>query len=661
MTFKSGLLFPFSKKLNSRYAILFHVLWLYVVLSFLIRVVLLVWSANDVQFSVYNLFRAFITGFIYDFAVALFFLSLYILYLLLFPKRWNGSVPDKIITYSWLTLVLFIMYFSLMAELPFWDEFGVRFNFIAVDYLIYTYEVVSNINQSYPLPLIIAVLIGLEVLTFWLFKKINVFKSAFSAHTVFKVRLGYTIVLIAASVSLGYFLKNKMADFSNNLVTNELGKNGVFSFFAAYRSNELDYDIFYPKIADAEAYEVLKKNLLQDNQMYTDDQWDNIIRATKGNQEIRPNIILVAIESFSGDFLEAFGNKDHLTPNYDSLANHSVFFTNLYATGTRTIRGMEALTLCVPPTPGNSIVRRPNNKNLFSIATVLKEKNYHPYFIYGGDGYFDNMNNFFGGQGFDIVDRNRGNPLSDEIKTNRYPIPDEEISFENAWGICDEDLYKQSIKYADMSNQANKPFFQFVMTTSNHKPYTFPEGKIDLPQGERNSAVKYTDYALARFIAEAKEKPWFNNTVFVIVADHCASSAGKWEINIDKHHIPAIFYNLPDKIEKIDRLTSQIDLMPTLFGYLGWTYASALYGKDINQMKPGGERAFIGNYRTLGLLKDDKFTQIDDRKRVTQFAVTASDKALTEVREYDNRLTLETISYYQTASERFKNGKMKEK
>lgn len=271
------------------------------------------------------------------------------------------------------------------------------------------------------------------------------------------------------------------------------------------------------------------------------------------------------------------------------------------------------------------------------------------------------MNNFFGGQGFDIVDRNRGNPLSDEIKTQRFNIPDNEVSFENAWGICDEDLYKQSIKYADKSTKQNKPFFQFVMTTSNHKPYTFPAGKIDLPQGDRNAAVKYTDYALGKFLSDAKTKSWFKNTVFVIVADHCASSAGKWEINIDKHHIPAIIYNLPQKAEKINRLASQIDLMPTLFGYLGWNYTTSLYGKDINQTKIGDERAFIGNYRTLGMLKGNTFTQIDDRKRVKQFTVKDSDKSLNEIKSKNQQLVSETISYYQTASERFKNGKMKVK
>jgi len=649
-----------QKIFDSRFAVLFSILSLYILFSTLIRIGFLFWSSKDLDFNLFYILKAFFTGFCYDFTVGTLFLLLYSIYLLVFPKRWIGSRFDKIFTYIYLAIVLLIIYFSLLAEIPFWDEFGVRFNFIAVDYLIYTYEVISNINESYPLPLIIFVLVALIVLTFVFLQKRKIFRNTFSDKRPISKRLALFSVLIPALI-LSLILKNKQADFSNNLVLNELGKNGTFSFFTAFKSNELDYETFYPKIDDKEAYSVLKKNLLQENQTYVTNKWDDISRNTKSENEQRPNVILIAIESFSGDFLKTFGNKDNLTPNYDKLANESIFFTNLYATGTRTVRGMEALTLSVPPTPGNSIVRRPDNQNLFSVATIFKEKNYQPYFIYGGDGYFDNMNNFFGGQGFDIVDRNRGNPLSDEIKTQRFNIPDSEVSFENAWGICDEDLYKQSIKYADKSSKLNKPFFQFVMTTSNHKPYTFPAGKIDLPQGNRNGAVKYTDYALGKFLADAKTKPWFKNTVFVIVADHCASSAGKWEINIDKHHIPAIIYNLPQKAEKINRLTSQIDLMPTLFGYLGWNYTTSLYGKDINQTKIGDERAFIGNYRTLGMLKGNIFTQIDDRKKVKQFAVKNSDKSLKEIKSKNPQLVSETISYYQTASERFKNGKMKTK
>lgn len=651
-----------KKLFNGRFSTLFGVLSLYVFLSFVVRFVLLIWSVKDLDLNLMHILRAFFTGFAFDLTMGSLFSDLYAVYLLLFPKKWIGSLLDKCFTYFYLILIFIIIYFSLLAEIPFWDEFGVRFNFIAVDYLIYTYEVVENINQSYPLPVIGVVLVGLIVGTFFLFKKLDLFKNTFSDKNSIRNRFFYAIPVLAIAVILGLVMKNKQADFTDNLVVNELGKNGAFSFVTAFKANELDYETFYPKLPEKEAYSILKKNLLQENQKYTSLKYDAISRFTEGNQEQRRNIILITIESFSGEFLKAFGNNDNITPNYDRLANESIFFTNLYATGTRTVRGMEALTLSVPPTPGNSIVRRPNNQNLFSVSTIVKAKNYQPYFIYGGDGYFDNMNTFFGGQGFDIVDRNRGNPLSDDIKTQRFNIRDNEVKFENAWGICDEDLYHQSIKYADKNAKANKPFFQFVMTTSNHKPYTFPAGKIDLPQGDRNAAVKYTDYALGKFIEEAKTKPWFKNTVFIIVADHCASSAGKWEINIDKHHIPAIIYNLPQPPQRIERLTSQIDLMPTLFGYLGWNYTTSLYGKDINQTKIGDERAFIGNYRTLGMLKGNVFTQIDDRKRLKQFTVSGNEKqSLSEIKTKNQEMASQTISYYQTASVRFKNGKMKAK
>ncbi|WP_346239002.1 LTA synthase family protein [Niabella insulamsoli] len=649
----------FSRPLNGRFAIWFALLGLYIVISFTTRIIFLIWAAKDLDFNFIYIVRAFFTGFGFDITTGLSFLLLYTIYLLLFPKRWIGTWADRIITYFYVSVILLLIFFSWIAEFPFWDEFGVRFNFIAVDYLIYTYEVISNINESYPLPLIIAVLIGLVIGAFVLLNKTGILKNTFSDKRPIRVRAVYVIPMLTVSLMLLRTMKNKQADFSNNLVVNELGKNGVFSFFAAFRSNELDYDMFYPKLKDEEAYTILKKMLLQENQRYASAQWYNISRITKGADEIRPNIILVAIESFSGDFLKAFGNKDNLTPYYDSLTNKSIFFTNLYATGTRTVRGMEALTLCVPPTPGNSIVRRPHNDHIFSIATILKQKGYHSYFIYGGDGYFDNMNNFFAGQGFDIVDRDRGNPLSDPIGTHRYNIPDNEVHFENAWGVCDEDLYRQSIKYADKGFEERRPFFEFVMTTSNHKPYTFPDGAINLPKGNRNAAVKYTDYALGKFIAEAQKKTWFKNTVFVIVADHCASSAGKWEINIDKHHIPAIIYNLPCKPQKINRLVSQIDLMPTVFGYLNWSYNTVLYGEDINQTGRGKERAFIANYRTLGLLKGNTFTQMNDRKMVQQFKVSEKDKALSEIKNPNKVETSEAIAYYQTASERFKSGKMK--
>jgi len=647
---------------KSRFALLLSFMLFYITASFIVRMSLYFMTIRNIGFSVFSIPEIVSVGLYFDIGVAIFFSLFYCLYLLAFPRQWIGTIADKVITFFILSVMLLISIFSFIAEFPFWEEFSTRFNFIAVDYLIYTYEVVENINESYPLPLIFAVLFILTFGIFFFLYKVKIFHYTFTVKPNFLKRSIFIAPFILLSIFYTSFVQNKQAECTNNAYINELSKNGVFSFFAAYRSNELDYEKFYPLIDKKEAYGIIKKELKQGEQNYTGNEYDNIERLIPGDNAEKPNIILIVIESFSARFLKTFGNKYNLTPNFEKIANESVFFTNLFATGTRTVRGMEALALCVPPTPGQSIVRRPGNDNLFSIGTILKEKDYTLKFLYGGDGYFDNMNAFFGGQGFDIVDRNRGNPLSDNIKTKRYNIDDNDVSFENAWGVCDEDLYKQSLKYADSDFGENKQFFQLIMTTSNHKPYTFPKGKINLPQGKRNSAVKYTDYALGKFIDEAKTKPWFSNTVFVIVADHCASSAGKWGLNIDKHHIPAIIYNLKNTPNtKIAGLCSQTDLMPTLFGYLNWKYKSQFYGLNINKFDKNSERAFIGNYRTLGLLKNGIFTEINDRKEVKQYRWNAGNKVRIEISTPVDSLKNLAISYFQTASERFKNGKMKVK
>jgi len=652
----------FKTIFHSRFSVLYMFLILYVALSFLLRLFFVVSASEVIDYSFITIFKIFGIGIYYDFGVAVFFMVVYALYLGIVPNRIIGSWVDKIITSVILFITLLVMYFSFLGEVPFWEEFSTRYNFIAVDYLIYTYEVLENINQSYPLPVLITVLLLLCLGTLFLFKKLGIFKDAFTFKISLTYRLMHMGFLILVASFYVFFSTNAQAEYSQNTYNNELAKNGVYSFFAAYRSNELDYNTFYATLKKDRAFSIIKSELQQVNQDYVENDPYQLLRDTTADTtEVKPNIILICLESFSADFMQAFGNSKNITPNIDGLANESIFFTNMYATGTRTVRGMEAITLSVPPTPGNSIVRRPDNAKLFSIASVLKQKNYELNFFYGGDGYFDNMNSFFGGQGFNIYDRNRGNPLSDEIKTTRTNIEDTEVTHENAWGVCDEDIYAKLLKTYDKNYLSNQPTFSFVMTTSNHKPYTFPEHKIDMPSGSRDAAVKYTDYALSHFIETAKQKPWFKNTVFVVIADHCAKSAGKWEITIDKHLIPAFIYNLPDSTpQKVAKLSSQIDIMPTLFGYLNWDYQTALYGKDISLVKKDDERALIGNYRTIGLLKDETFTQLNDKKKVEQYHWDSKNKELIELKNKNKKLEDLTISYYQTASERFTDGKMKE-
>ena len=649
-----------NKLLVNRFTILNNFIAIYCFLGFSIRMILFFMSLKSVDLSLLNSIKIFGFGLLFDFGTAIFFILPYGLYLLIFPSKFIGKPLDKWLTFGILFFTFFITVFSFLAEFPFWDEFNTRFNFIAVDYLIYTYEVFENINQSYPLPILIISLLLVTGLFFLYFTKTQKFTNVFSDRLSFKNRLIPTLFLVGIGLIYMQFITNKMAESGKNTYVNELSKNGVYSFFAAFRSNELDYDTFYQKLPEDQAFALIKQDVKQRNQVYLSDSVTNLERRiTNSGPEIRPNIVLVCIESFSAEFMGKLGNKENLTPNLDSMADQSIFFTNLYATGTRTVRGMEALTLSVPPTPGNSIVRRHENTNLYSIATILKQKDYNLNFIYGGDGYFDNMNTFFGGQGFNIVDRNRGNPLNDNITTKRINIEDNEVTFENAWGICDEDIYKKTIKIADDNYALGKPFFNFIMTTSNHKPYSFPANAITMPQGKRASVIKYTDFAIGKFINSAKTKPWFKNTIFIFIADHCANSAGKWEVNIEKHHIPAMIFNSQQAPKKIDKLASQIDIMPTVFGYLNWNYTSSLYGKDIRLMQPNEERAFLGNYRTIGLLQNNIFTEINDRKQCHQYSWNSNTKEMKELKILNLTLKNKTIANYQTASERFTRGQMK--
>ncbi len=654
-----------SKLFPSRFSLLKTFILIFLVLSFVVRFILFIWSFSETDTSFFNLIFTFLIGFLFDIGTISFFALPYAIYLLLFPSRFSGSIVDKFLTYFAYSLGMIIFLFSFFAEITFWEEFHRRFNFIAVDYLIYTYEVVKNINESYPLPLLLSgILIALLLLLFFTKRK-NIFKETFYNQTTFKEKIFPSLLCIIIASFFVLFVKNINAEQFKNRYNNEMAKSGIYSFFAAFRNNELSYTEFYNTIDENTAFDNIKQKLDESNSELLFPKEKQIYRHITNSDSIlrpekKPNVIFICIESLSASFLNSLGGDLNITPTLDSLSNKSLFFTNLYATGTRTVRGMEAITLSIPPTPGRSIVKRKNNLDLFTIGEIFKKEGYERNFFYGGDGYFDNMNTYFGGNGFNIIDRGRGFLLDSNIETKRTNIEDDEVTFENAWGVCDEDIYSKVLKEADKEHLTETPFFNFIMTTSNHRPYTYPEGKIDIPSGKsREGGVKYTDYAIGNFLKQAKAKPWYNNTVFVIMADHCASSAGRWELNVDKYRIPALIFNLENiKPKKIEKLSSQIDVFPTLFALLNWDYDSNLFGKDIMKMTKEDERAFIGNYRNLGLLKDKKLMILSDQHIVNYFEWETDNDDLI-IQDVDNEMLEETISYYQVADYLYRNNGLK--
>ncbi len=648
-------------RIPKRFSLLKAIILQFLVISTIVRLSLIIWSYNEINTTILHLLMTLITGAFFDLGVISFFIILFVLYLLALPNKWVGSLFDKAFCYFFYFITTLICMLSFFAEFTFWQEFKTRFNFIAVDYLIYTYEVVENINESYPIPMLLSIMFIIVLLLFIFLKYLKVFSNTFSDGINLNQRLLLASFLIVP-IFYTSFIKNNAAEWSKNTYENELSKAGIYSIFAAFRNNELSYNDFYITQDLDESFDILNENLKSKNDTLASAEKYNISRTIKSNgPAIKPNVIFICIESLSADFLGHFGNTKNITPTMDSLLEHSIYFDNLYATGTRTVRGMEAITLSVPPSPGRSIVKRIDDKNLHNIGDVFKSKGYSRTFFYGGDGYFDNMNDFFGGNGFDIVDRGRGYLFGDTFTAKRSNIEDDEVTFENAWGVCDADIYNRVIKEADKSYANATPFFNFIMTTSNHRPFTYPEGKIDIPSGaSREGAVKYTDFAIKEFLKNAQTKPWFKNTVFMIMADHCASSAGKWELNVSKYNIPALIFNLPDQPSRaIDTQCSQIDIFPTLFGYFNWSYRSYFYGKDVNAFREGDARAFIGNYRKLGLLKGDQLSVLGDQKKVNFYHWDRNTNTLL-LEPANSKSYKEVVSYYQTNDFLYKNGFMKE-
>ena len=558
---------------------------------------------------------------------------------------WAGSFALRLFlpgfrshwTTVWFALFIVVyvgaIIFNGISEYFFWSEFGVRYNFIAVDYLVYTNEVVGNIMESYP---VIPMTLGIVVVTLlvtWYFFRSELVQTECLKGWRWKAVIGpaYVAALFAA---IGLLNFNTRFQDSDNVYVNELQANGLYKFYDAFVKNTLDYEQFYLTRPEAEA-EAFVHGVYQST-------GDNLHAVRAEGEEIRRNIVLITMESMSASYMERFGNTERITPALDSLYKLGLAFDRVYATGNRTVRGLEAVTLSLPPCPGQSIIKRPNNAGMHSTGALLRDKGYNVTYFYGGNSYFDNMETFFGGNGYEIVDQKQYAP--------------DEITFQNIWGVSDEDSYAKAIRTLGQRARSGRPFFAHIMSVSNHRPYTYPAGRIPIPNDAKSRAggVMYSDYALGGFLDAASREPWFDNTVFVITADHCASSAGKTEIPLEKHHIPAMIY-APAFVASgsVGKTASQIDLMPTLFSLLGMDYDSWFYGRDI-LADDFRERAFVATYQDLGYLEGDRFTVLSPVDRAEQFLLRPTDDdpyALERTEAIDSTHLNRAISLYQTSSQ----------
>lgn len=610
-------------------------------LSFATRLALMVVSWPNLEMNPLQFLGIFIIGLFYDIVVAAFFALPVALYCWLMKDSWYVKKLLRLPLFFLFIIIIFILVLNVGGEIIFWNEFNVRYNFIAVDYLIYTTEVINNIWQSYNMPLILSGVFLVVGAIYFLVRK-KIFLSQQVSMRFGRRTLWFLGCLVAAA--LAYFpIKNNFKNISSNNYVNELGGNGIYEFGHAFWHNEIDFLKFYATRNDTSNFTILKKMLWQPNAIFTNNPLSIERKITADSTEKKWNVFLISIESLSGDYMRRFGNTQNITPYLDSLIQHSLFFENFYATGTRTVRGLEAISLAIPPTPGQSIVRRPNNENMFTVGNLLLQRGYDVRYIYGGNSFFDNMGYFFGNSGYKVIDQ--------------LDIPKEKIIHSTAWGVADEVTFGIAMDECDKSFAAGKPFFNHLMTVSNHRPYTYPDGRIDIPSASQSTegAVKYTDYCINKFINDAKAKPWFKNTVFVILADHCSRSAGKTDLPVTRYHIPCMIYAPGLVAPKMEtRLMSQIDLAPTLLGLMNLSYTSKFMGYDIYKSPIENQRIFISTYQNLGYIKNDTMAVLYPQQKTEAFKIdykTGEGKKI----PLSGDLLNEAVAWYQGASFLFNN------
>lgn len=608
----------------------------------------------------------FLAGFHRDLAVALFATIPLLFWFWIvpessFPKRWH-----RILFLCSTLVIVFSQIFLLFVEFFFFEEFKSRFNTVAVDYLLYPYEVFVNIWESYHIGLFLALCLVLTIS--WLFATHKLFGRMWDIPISRKARFGW----LAGSVTLAIVIAGagiislripprivsltglaalripsveiKRAQVSSDRIANEMANNGTLSFFSAALTHHLDYPAYYKTLPLQEAY-VRTRGLLKESNTGFVADGDSVRRRVSGDPaRPRLNVVIFLEESFGSEFWGCLGRPKTLTPEMDKLAaEDGLLFTNIYANGNRTVRGMEGVLSSFPSLPGDSIVKRDRSDNVETIARVLKRDGYSTVFLYGGRGVFDGMRSYAVRNGYDRF-----------IEQKHFQKP----TFTTAWGVCDEDLMNRAVDEFRALNDSGKPFFATVLSVSNHKPYTYPKGRIpeDPDKQWRDYAVKYSDYALGVFFKRAKQEAFWTNTIFAVVADHGARVYGKQSIPIHSYEIPLLITG-PAVVKapaRIGQLGCSLDVSPTILGLVGRPYETLFFGRDLLKLKLEEGRVFLGHNRDIGMLAHDRLVVLGLMKTEEFYQGDPKQVDLTPLKNPtgdDRELQKDAIAIYQIADD----------
>ncbi|VAW70487.1 Phosphatidylglycerol--membrane-oligosaccharide glycerophosphotransferase [hydrothermal vent metagenome] len=476
----------------------------------------------------------------------------------------------------YLVIIFSLIIFIELTTPSFINQYDLRPNYLYVEYLRYPKEVFSTLWSAYKLPLFFVIFITITG-SFALFYKLNKAYYAASKNSIFKsFFISFAVLVICISTIRSTYdhrpVNPSTVAFSSDPLINMLALSSAYSvLYAIYEFNQEDRSRFsYGTISELQAVNIVKDEMNIDSDNFLNTNIPTLHYQKAFIKRKKPlNLVIILEESLGAEYVGALGGKK-LTPELDKLSSQGIWFNNMYATGTRSVRGIEAIITGFTPTPARSVVKLGKSQvNFFTLAELLSRHNYKTSFIYGGESHFDNMKRFFANNGFNKI-----------IDENDYDNP----VFYGSWGVSDEDLFNRAHKEFE-SYKKNQPFFSLIFTSSNHSPFDYPEGRIKIEGKNRktvDNAVKYADYALGKFIKNARQSDYWNNTLFVIIADHSDKVYGTAPVPVRHFQIPALIIGKSISPTLYQPVASQIDILPTMLSLMGVDSINPAIGHDLS-------------------------------------------------------------------------------
>lgn len=531
----------------------------------------------------------------------------------------------------YLPAILVLAIFMELATPSFVNQFDSRPNALFFEYLNHPKEVTAMLWAAYKSPLIFAALF-VSAAGFVLTRKFRKLTADISGPGLITGLLFAPILLIVCVGLVRSTLDHRPVNpstvaTSKDPLVNELALSSAYTALYALYEKRLESEggFRYGDISDEDVISEIRACMEIPEQEFVSEQLPTMHFQWTRKPATKPkNLVIIVEESLGAEFVGSLGGLD-LTPNLDALGAEGIWLENLYATGTRSVRGLEAIVSGFTPTPARSVVKLPKSqRNFFTLGGLLAQQGYETSFIYGGESQFDNMRRFFINNGFERV-----------IDENDYDDP----VFTGSWGVSDEDLFARAHK--EFSGTHEKPFFSLVFTSSNHSPFQYPGGRIERVDEEKNTvnnAVKYADYALGQFFREAKESEYWDDTVFLIVSDHNSRVYGSELVPVQRFHIPGVILGGSLSPATFEPVASQIDLAPTLLSLIGVAAEHPMIGHDLTrpeeQQSPG--RAIMQFNGTQAYMYGDHVAVLQKNLPVQQYIY--KDGHLSESESYDPKL-----------------------